>query len=538
VAVHSRQEAIPAFAAGGGQPRSAQASKWVISISVLFGAMMGAIDTSVVNVALAHIRATYGVTTQEVTWVTTSYLITLVIIMPLTAWVGSVLGRKRIFILAVTLFTVASALCGFARTLGELIAFRILQGLGGGALQPISQAIMRETFPPEEQGQAMGMFSMVILLGPAMGPTLGGWITDNLSWPFIFFVNIPVGMLAVFMAARLLVDPPYMRARGLRHIDGIGIGLMAVGLASLQILLEQGETDGWFQSSLIVTLTVTAVLALAAFVIWELRASEPAVNLRILKNVTFASGTAIIGILGLALFGSLILLPLFFQQLLGYDATEAGLAMMPRALTTLMLNPICGALYNRLGVYLMLPVGMTLSATSALMMAHFTLNSGPLQILLPQVVQGMGFSFMFVSLSTAALSRVPRPQMQSATGLYNLVRQMGGSFGTAIVVTLVDHKTTMASANLMRYASVYNPTFMRWWETYRAAFVARGSDPATAHLRALAALHSLISQQATVVAFDYTFGVIGLLLLACLPLVLFIRRGQVGSADPGAVTGG
>jgi len=529
---------ISTLAAVAGKPdRPARPNKWVVAVSVLFGAMMGAIDTSVVNVALAHIQATYGVTTQEVTWVTTSYLITLVIIMPLTAWVSSVLGRKRMFLLAVALFTVASALCGLARTLGQLILFRVLQGLGGGALQPTSQAIMRETFPPEEQGQAMGMFGMVFLLGPALGPVLGGWLTDNLSWPFIFFVNIPVGMLAVFMATRFLSDPPYMRAHGLRRVDGVGIGLMAAGLIALQILLEQGETDGWFQSSFIVMLTVVAAVALAAFVIWELQASEPAVNLRILKNVTFASGTAIVGILGLTLFGSLILLPLFFQRLLGYDATQAGVAMMPRALTTIVLDPICGALYNRLGVYIMLPFGMLLGAVSGLMMAHFTLNSGPLQIVFPQIVQGAGFAFMFVALSTAAMSAIPRPQMQSATGLYNLVQQLGGSLGTAVVITLVDHKTTTASANLMRYVSVYNPTFMRWWQTYQAGFVARGSDPTTAHRQALAALQGLVNQQAAVVAFDYAFGVVGLLLLVCLPLVLFMRRGQVPPMERRAVAG-
>jgi MFS transporter, DHA2 family, multidrug resistance protein len=528
----------PPRAAVAGGDHSTQPNKWIVSVSVLFGALMGSIDSSVVNVALAHIEATYAVTTQEVTWVVTSYLITLVIVMPLTAWVGSVLGRKRMFLVAVTLFTGASVLCGFARTLDELIAFRVLQGLGGGALQPTSQAIMRETFPVDEQGQAMGMFSMVGLLGPAIGPTLGGWITDNLSWPFIFFVNIPVGMLALFMVTRFLSDPPYMRARGFQRMDTVGISMMAVGLAALQILLEQGETDGWFGSSFIVTLAIIAAVALTVFVIWELRVSEPAVNLRILTNARFVSGTMIIGILGLALFGSLILLPLFFQQLLGYDATEAGLAMMPRALTTLVLNPICGALYNRLGVYIMLPVGMTLSAIGVLMMARFNLDSGPLQILLPQVFQGAGFAFMFIALSTAALSTIPRPQMQSATGLYNLIRQLGGSFGTAIVITLVDHKTTTASANLMRYGSIYNPTFMRWWETYQAALVARGSAPAIAHSQALAVLQGLINQQASVVAFDYAFAVMGVLLLACLPLVLVMRLGHAGSSTRGAIASG
>src|SRR5579884_3361621 len=286
-----------------------EASKWAVFFAVLLGALMGAIDASIVNVALAHIQATYGVTTDEVAWVVTSYLITLVIVMPLTAWLSSVLGRRRFYLLSVALFTVASGLCGVSRTLGQLIAFRTLQGLGGGAVRPIAQAIMRETFPPEEQAQAMGLFGMIVLLGPAIGPTLGGWLTDNYSWPWIFFINLPVGAAALLLGARFIHDPPYLRARPPERIDGMGIGLMTVGLAALQIMLEEGETDGWFQSTFIVALGIVAALALAVFLVWELRVPEPAVNLRILRNVSFASGTLIIGILGMALFGSLLLLP-------------------------------------------------------------------------------------------------------------------------------------------------------------------------------------------------------------------------------------
>lgn len=510
-------------------------NKWLITTSVLVGALMGAIDTSVVNVALVHIQATFGVNTQEVTWVSTAYLITVVIVMPLTAWLSSVLGRKRMYLLAVTVFTGASVMCGLSRTLGQLITFRVIQGLGGGALQPVAQAIMRETFPPEEQGQAMGFFGMIVLLGPAIGPTLGGWLTDNFSWPWIFFINLPVGVVGLWMGAQFLVDPAYSRGRGLRQIDGIGIGLLAVGLATLQTLLEQGETDGWFQSSFIVALAVVALLALSAFIVWELRVTAPAVDLRILRNTSFAAGTLIGGILGLALFGSLILLPLFLQNLLGYDATQAGLALMPRSLVMVAMMPIAGVLYNRLGVYVMLPFGLVLSAIAGFEMAHFTTDSGFLQIVTPQVVQGIGFAFMFVSLSTAALATISRPQMQNATGLYNLIRQLGGSLGTAIVITLLDHKITTASASLDKYASVYNPTFVQWWQAYQAAFVARGSDPTTAHLRALAALHLFISQQAAVVAFDYAFAVIGGVFLACLPLVLLMRpgRGRPGNVPMG-----
>jgi DHA2 family multidrug resistance protein len=511
------------------------ANKWLVALSVLLGSVMGAIDTSVVNVALAHIQASYGVTIQEVTWVSTSYLIAVVIVMPLTAWLGTVLGRRRVYLLSVLLFTVASAFCGLSRTLGQLIFFRVVQGLGGGALQPIAQAIMRETFPLEEQGQAMGFFGMIVLLGPAIGPTLGGWLTDNYSWPWIFFVNLPVGALALVMASQFIIDPPYMRGRGLQRIDGVGIGLMAVGLASLQVLLEEGERDGWFTSPFILSLTVVSVVALAAFIVWELRTPAPVVNLRILTDVSFAAGTLIIGIVGLVLFGSLILLPLFLQNLLHYDATQAGLALMPRSLVMVLMMPVAGMLYNRLGVYVMLPFGLVVSASAGLMMSHFNLESGPLQILLPQLIQGVGFAFMFVSLSTATFTTVPRPQMQGAAGLFNLVRQLGGSLGTAIVITLLDHRTTTASAHLVRYASPYNPTFMRWWQAIQAGLAARGSNPATAHQQALAVLHLLISQQAAVLAFDYVFAIVGAVFLVCLPLVLLMRRGrEVGEAAPAA----
>ncbi|MHB8730918.1 MAG: DHA2 family efflux MFS transporter permease subunit [bacterium] len=518
-------------------PARRYAGKYIVALSVLFGSVMAAIDTSVVNVALAHIQASYGVTLQEVTWVSTSYLIAVVIVMPLTAWFASVLGRKRFYILSVAVFTVASAFCGFSRTLGQLIFFRVLQGLGGGALQPIAQSIMRETFPPEEQGQAMGFFGMVVLLGPAIGPTLGGWLTDNWSWPWIFFVNLPIGALALFMASTFIVDPPYMRGRGITKFDGVGIGLLAVGLASLQILLEEGERDGWFASVFIVALTVIAVVVLTAFVLWELRTPAPAVNLRILGDVTYAAGTTIIGVLGLALFGSLILLPLFLQNLLGYTATQAGLTLMPRSLVMVVMMPVAGFLYNKLGVRVMLPFGLTVSGAAGFMMSHFTTQTSHLGILVPQVIQGVGFSFMFIPLSTATLSTIPRPLMQSATGLFNLVRQLGGSLGTALVITLLDHKVTTASANLVRYASLSNPVFMSWWATVQAGLQARGSDAATAHRQALAVLHMWISQQAAVVAFDYVFALVGAVFIVCLPVVLLIRDrdlDQMGAARAAA----
>lgn len=501
-------------------------NKWLVTVSILLGSIMATIDTSVVNIALLHIQATYGATIQEVTWVTTSYLISVVLVMPLTAWLASVLGRKRMYIFSVIIFTAASALCGVSRTLGQLIAFRVLQGLGGGALQPVAQAIMRETFPLRQQAQAMGLFGMLVLLGPAVGPTLGGYLVDNYSWPWIFYVNLPVGVLSLFMVSQFIVDPPYMRARGLHKVDAVGIGLLIIGVTSLLTMLEQGERDGWFGSSFILALGVVAAVTIAAFILWELYTPVPAVNLRILANTSFAAGTLIIGVLGVALFGGLILLPLFLQNLLGYDATQAGLALMPRSLIMVLTMPIAGALYNRVGVHAMAPFGLALAAVSSFLMARFTLNAGPLQILIPQILQGLAFGFIFVSISTTAMSTISRPQMQAATGLYNLVRQLGGSLGTAIFVTLVDHKTTTASANLVRYASPFNPTFMHWWQTYQSGFAARGVDLGRARLQALALLNHAIGQQAAVVAFNYAFAVMGALFLCCLPLVLLLRRGD------------
>jgi DHA2 family multidrug resistance protein len=487
---------------------------------------MTAVDSSVVNVVLPHIQTTYGVATHQIVWVTTGYLIALVVVMPLTAWLATVLGRKRMYLLALSIFVAASIACGLSRTLGQLILFRVLQGFGGGALQPVAQAIMRETYPVRQQAQAMGMYGMIVMLGPALGPTLGGWIADNFSWPWIFFVNIPVGTVAFLMASRFIVDPPYMQRQGLRRIDGIGIGLLAVGVASLQILLEEGGPAGWFSNPYMTVLAVVSVAALVVFIVWELRVPEPAVDLRIFKDLSFAAGTMIGGVLGLALFGSMILLPFFLQTLLHYSATQSGLTVMPRALAILCVQPIAGALYNRLGVYVLLPFGLTMSAVGAYMLAHLTLESGSIHVLIPQVIQGIGFGFMFVSLSTTTLATIPRARMQNATGVYNLIRQLGGSLGTAIVVAVWNHRLAVASANLVGYASPYNPAFAERWRALQAGFVARGSDAATAAQQALAALETIIHRQAATIAFNYAFAVIAVLFVACLPLVLLLRHGS------------
>jgi MFS transporter, DHA2 family, multidrug resistance protein len=510
----------------GAAPRgSAAAGKWTVAFAVLVGALMSAIDTSIVNVALVHIQATFGVNTQEVTWVSAAYLISVVIVMPLTGWLSETLGRKTLYLGAITLFTVASALCGLSRSLGQLILFRVIQGVGGGVLQPVAQAIVREGFPPEQQGQAMAFYGLIVLLGPAVGPVLGGWLTDNFEWPWIFFVNLPVGPLALYLTNRFVQDPPYMRRRGGVRVDVIGIALLAVGLAALQTVLEEGERDAWFQSSFIAVTAAIAALALIGFVLWELQTPTPAADLRILKNLSFASATFIAGIIGVGLFGGLILLPQFLQGPLQYPATQAGLWMMPYAIAMLGIMPIAGALYSRLGVHAMMAIGLALAGLAGWLMAHYTLDTGPVQLVIAQVIQGAGLAFIYVSISTAALATIPTRLMQGATGLFNLIRQLGGSIGTTGIITLLDYKKTTASARLVHYANIYSPVFQQWVHNFQEGFLARGADPFTAHQRALAVLQGLIYQQATVVAFEYDFAMLGLLFIVCIPLLVFIRRG-------------
>lgn len=509
-------------------------SKWMVSIAVVFGVLMTTIDSSVVNVALPVIQGNVGATQQEITWISTAYLISVVILMPLTHWLSATFGRKRVYLTSLVVFTGASLMCGFSHTLNALIFWRVIQGFGAGTLQPLAQAIFREAFPSNQQGIAMGIFGFLVLFGPAMGPTLGGWITDNYNWPWIFLINIPIGIVGFFIALRHLRDPAYEINMIKPKVDGIGIGLLAVGLATLQTVLEQGEAVDWFASNFIVIFSIIAAVALVAFVFWELRSPQPAVNLRILKDRTFASATVIGGVLGVGLFASLFLLPQFMQLLLGFTATQSGLSLMPRSLVMMFMMPVGGIFYNRIGAKPMIAVGLCLSAYSQWIMGHFTLQTGAGDILVPQLIQGVGFALVFVALSTAALANIPRTNMTSATGLNNLIRQMGGSFGTAYIVVLLTQKLAQARADLATHTDTANYAFMQRLQGITAGFHAAGDPPDIAHSAALRAMDGLISKQAAMLAYDYLFLWIGLLFIMCLPLVLLLKN-PTSNAEPAPV---
>ncbi|HEU4632210.1 MAG TPA: DHA2 family efflux MFS transporter permease subunit [Gemmatimonadaceae bacterium] len=497
--------------------------KWIVAGTVLTGTIMAVLDSSIVNVALPDMSGNLGATIEEITWVVTSYILAQVIIMPITGLLAARFGRKRFYMGSVMLFTLASMACGLARGLGTMVVFRIFQGFGGGVLLTVSQAILRESFPPEEQGMAMGLYGVGAVIAPAIGPTLGGWITDQYAWPWIFYINVPVGILNLLLVSRFIEDPPYL-AREKGYIDWPGLGLLVVGLGTLQLMLEEGERSDWFESSLIVRLAVVAAVGLALFVWRELRAERPAVNLRILRNVSFSSATALGGVLGLALNGSLFLLPVFLQNLLGFNAMQAGITLMPRSLAMAVIMPIGGRFYNRLGPRVLVGSGLLVAGFGFYAMSKLTSDVGFWDLFWPQLWQGVGFSLIFVALSTAALATIPRPRMTAATGLYNVVRQVMGSVGIAVSATTL-------SASTMRYRAILSEDAgasavgRQWLAGATAEMMRKGADAFTAKARALRLLDGLIGRQAAVLAYNHVFALVATLFVIGFPLVFLLRRG-------------
>lgn len=498
-------------------------NKWVITVTVMTGTLMSALDLSIVNVALPYMRGNLGASIEEITWVATGYMLSNVTVMPLIALLTARFGRKRFYMVSVFLFTLSSMACGMARDMAAMVTFRVIQGIGGGALIPVSQSILRETFPQEEQGMAMGIYGLGVVMGPAIGPTLGGWLTTHYSWPWIFYVNVPVGVINLLLVSRFIEDPPYL-IRETGKVDLLGVGLLAVGLGSLQIMLEKGQQKEWFSSNFIVDLALVAVVGLLFFVIRELTTERPAVDLRILKDLTFTSGTFIGGILGMGLFGTLFLLPLLLEQLLGYPAFDSGLALMPRSLAMAMTMPLAGRFYNKAGPRFLVFLGLVISALSFWELSRLSLDVGFWDIAFPQFIQGVGFGTIFVALSTAALSAISKPKMQAATGLYNVVRLVFGSVGIAVAATELDRGTVRYAAILMRNVTEYRDTALERVRSLSEAMVAQGSDGFTAYSQALGLINTEVTRQAMMVAFNRLFVMVCLLFVLSLPLVYLLRE--------------
>jgi DHA2 family multidrug resistance protein len=522
-------------------PARPPVNKWLVTLSVTFGTLMGAIDSSIVNVAMPQLRSSVGATVQEITWTTTGFVIATVMVMPLTAFFGRLFGQKRVYLACLGIFVVGSFLCGLAWDLPSLVFFRALQGFGAGALQPTEQAILRQTFPPKEQGMAMALFSMAVMVGPAIGPTLGGYIVDNFHWSWIFFINVPVGVLGFFMVMRFVQEPEDLLAanrleaeKQRKNMDWAGIVLLCVGLSTLQYLLEEGQSHDWFSSAEIVLCALVAGTSLVAFVIRELTAVAPAVNLRLFKDSVFTSGTLLSALMFSILMASMFLLPMFMQELLGFTATQSGLALMPRTLLMLVLMPIIGRIYSRFPPQLFIGVGLALTGLGVYQMSHFTLDTGTSGIMAAIMLQGTGFAMMLVPLSTVALSRIPRHRMPDATGMSSLLRQIGGSIGLAVFASLLSRYSTQAKAALAVHMSAERPEVMERLAQLRGGFMARGMDWASAQETALRVLSGITARQGAVLAFEKLFVLAAMLFVVVMPLILFLKAPKLndGPREP------
>ena len=502
-----------------------KSDKWIITLTVMIGTIMSALDSSIVNVALPYMRGSLSATIEEITWVATGYILSNVIIMPIVGMLSARYGRKKFLLISIVSFTISSMLCGMAWDLTSMVVFRVIQGMGGGVLIPVSQAILRETFPPEEQGMAMGLYGFGVVLGPAFGPTLGGWLTDHYSWPWIFYINVPIGIINVLMVMRFIKDPPYLvREKG--KIDLLGLSYMMVGLGALQIMLEKGEQEAWFESTMIRYLMIASIAGIILFIWRELTCNRPAVDLRILKDVNFASGSLIGGFLGMGLMGSLFLLPMFLQQLLGYPALDSGLIQMPRSLAMAIAMPLGGKLYNRLGPRMLIGSGLIVTAVSFYQLSRLSLSIGYFDVFSPQLLQGVGFGLIFVALSTAALSTIEKSKLTSAAGLYNVVRQVFGSIGIAVAASQLTKSMTTYHALLAEKVTDYSSATSAWLQSVSGGMQAQGADPATGKQMALRLLDGELSRQAGMMAYNHMFLLVTVLFIISMPFIFLLKSNK------------
>ena len=437
-----------------GSSPSTQINPWAIALTVMLATFMEVLDTSVANVALPHIAGNLSASIDESTWVLTSYLVSNAIVLPLAGWFSTLFGRKRFYMTCVTLFTLSSFLCGLAPSLGMLVIFRTMQGLGGGALQPVSQAILVESFPKSKQGMAMAVYGMGVVVAPIIGPTLGGWITDNYSWRWIFLINIPVGALSLALTTILIFDPPFLERKTIRgglKIDYVGLSLLAVGLGFLEVTLDKGQREDWLSSHLIVASMIIAAACLVSVAFWEWRHKEPVVDLRLLRDRNFSLATFSMFLLGFVLYSSTVLLPVLLQTLLGYTALLSGLVLSPGAIATLVLLPVVGRLIAKVEARSMLAVGLAIAAIGLFQMAGFNAQIDFRTAMMARIVQSIGLAFLFVPLNTLAFSFLPKEKINRATGLINLARNIGGSSGIAVVTTMLARRAQ--GARLQRHAS-------------------------------------------------------------------------------------
>jgi MFS transporter, DHA2 family, multidrug resistance protein len=500
------------------------ANPWLIAASVMLSTFMVVLDSSVANVALPHIAGNLSASTDESTWVLTSYLVANAIMLPAAGWIARRIGRKRLLILSILLFTVASLLCGMALTMPMLILARILQGLGGGGMQPLAQSILLESFPPRQHGTAMAAYGVGVIVAPIIGPTLGGWITDSYSWRWIFYINLPIGILALFMVNLYVEDPPYLRKAFQGAIDYIGFGLMALWLGTLQLVLDKGQEADWFEAPWICWTVAISVAALIAFIARELMDRDPIVQLRIFRDRNFAVGTMITFLYGFILYGATALLPLFLQTLMGYSALQSGLATSPRGLGAMASMMVVGLLVRKIDARLLMAFGFGLLGASTWMLGNISLQIGMSSVVVPNILNGFAMGFIFVPLTTVTLSRLRKQEMGNATGIYNLMRSVGGSIGIAAVMAMLVRGAQTHQNTLAGDVGTGSPIAGIVARGLQARLFSQGADLVSAHQKALGSLYRSVQQQSSLLAYADNFRLIAILAFACIPLLLLLNK--------------
>jgi len=493
--------------------------KWVITFTLVFSTMMELLDVTVVNVAMPHMMGNLGASFDDIGWVVTAYAVAIIMILPISGWLGQRLGRKNYYLASVILFTVASFFCGHAHTMEELIFFRFIQGLAGGGMSPTAQAILIETWPSEDLGMAMAMFGMGAVLGPLIGPVLGGYITDHFSWRWVFYINIPMSALAILFITIFI--KPTARERG-KPVDWWGLVLLAISVASLQIVLERGEKEDWFATTYIIVLAFTAVIGLILFVWRELTVEHPVVNLRILRHRSFALGIFTTLLFGLGMFGSVFVYPLMFQNLLGFTAEQTGLVTLPSAFVTIMMMPLIGTLMKKkMPAQIMGCTGIIIFIIFCMMMNKTTLAYGMGDFFWPLVVRGVALSMLFVPITTLAVQDLRGPEIGQGTGLNTMMRQLGGSFGIALITTFVDRRMAYHRSVLAENINPYNNSFLERIRGMAHMLIGQGHSPEQAQHIAYGAVQGTIMKQSLLMSYTDVFWIVGIFFLILIPLLLF-----------------
>jgi DHA2 family multidrug resistance protein len=496
---------------------------WIIAIAVMLSTFLEVLDTTVVNVSLPHIAGSLSASVDEATWTLTSYLVANAIVLPMTGWLANYFGRKRMLMVSVTGFTASSFLCGLAPSLSFLIFFRVLQGAFGGGLQPISQAVLLESFPPQDRGKAMGFWGLGIVVAPMLGPVLGGWLTDSYSWRWVFYINVPIGLAAIVMTKLFIFDPAYIRRTSSR-VDYWGIGMLAVWIGGLQIVLDKGQEKDWFGTTWITVVTIICAVVFVAFLAREFLTRTPVVNLRVFRNVTYSSGVFLMALLGVGLYGTTVVIPLILQTLLGYPAVRAGLAMAPRGIGSFIAMPVIGIIMAKLDPRKLLATGLFVCAFTMWQFSRLNLNAGYWEFFWPQFIMGLALGLLFVPLTTISMDPIPKEQMGNATSLFNLVRNIGGGFGISIVNSIQTRLQQGNIHSLGAHVNAMNAQATMTFTQLKAMFQHASGDPVRAAEQARAALFMMVERQAAMIAYNDVFRLLMWLFLSMFPFIFLMKR--------------